>query len=64
MIRKRLKKSSKEEAQKFARMMEEEHVTFRERLVMILTAYVVLLLPSILILIALALFSLWLFGVL
>ncbi len=64
MIRKRLKKSSKEEDQKFARMMEEEHVTFRERLVMILTAYVVLLLPSILILIALALFSLWLFGVL
>ena len=64
MIRKRLKKSSKEEDQKFARMMEEEHVTFRERLVMILTAYVVLLLPSILIMIALALFSLWLFGVL
>ena len=64
MIRKRLKKSSKEEDQKFARMMEEEHVTFRERLIMILTAYVVLLLPSILILIALALFSLWLFGVL
>ena len=62
MIWRRLKKSTKEEDQKFAEMMEEEHVSFRESLLMTLTAYVVLLLPSILILLALALFSMWLFG--
>lgn len=62
MIWRRLKKSTKEEDQKFAEMMEEEHVPFRERMLMTLTAYVVLLLPSILILLALALFSMWLFG--
>lgn len=62
MIRKRLKKSTPEEDQDFARMMEEEQVTFRERLLMTFTAYAVLLVPSILVLAAFGLLALWLFG--
>ena len=40
------------------------HVSFRERLVMVLTAYVVILLPCLLILIGLCLLASWLFGLL
>ena len=43
---------------------DEVHVSFRERLVMVLTAYAVIVLPCLLVLIGLSLLACWLFGLL
>ncbi len=53
-----------EKGEEFGRQMEEEKVTLKEKLVMIFTAYVVLVLPAILFLLALLGFMLWVFGIL
>lgn len=44
--------------------MQEAGVSFREKLVMTLTAYVVIVLPCLLILIGLSVFMLWIMGLL
>ncbi len=59
MIWRRLRKSTKEEDRKFAQMMEDEHVTFKERLLMTLVAYAVILIPCILVLVGFGLLVLW-----
>ena len=65
MIWKRLKQYASEQEEKQGREEKEDiHVTFREQLVMVLTAYAVIVLPCVLILIGLCLLVSWLFGLL
>lgn len=64
MIWKRIRKSSQEEEKKFQKELREAGVSFREKLVMTLTAYVVLVLPCLLLLIGLSAFMLWIMGLL
>ena len=66
MIWGRLKKYAGEQEAKTPPEEErdEVHVSFRERLVMILTAYAVIVLPCLLVLIGLSLLVCWLFGLL
>ncbi|MCI8800424.1 hypothetical protein AMURIS_04562 [Acetatifactor muris] len=64
MIWKRIRKSSQEEEEKFQKELREAGVSFREKLVMTLTAYVVLVLPCLLLLIGLSAFMLWIMGLL
>ena len=51
MIFKRLKKSTPEQEEKFGRMMEEEKVGWKDKLAMILSAYMVIVLPCLLLLV-------------
>lgn len=65
MIWKRLKQYASEQEEKQGPEEKEDiRVPFREQLVMVLTAYVVILLPCFLILIGLYLLVSWLFGLL
>ena len=64
MIWKRIRKSSQEEEEKFQKELREAGVSFREKLVMTLTAYVVIVLPCLLLLIGLSAFMLWIMGLL
>ena len=64
MIFKRLKKSTPEEEEQFGQMLEQEKVGWKDRLAMMLSAYVVIVIPCILVLIGLSVFTLWLFGLL
>ena len=52
MIFKRLKKSTPEQEEEFGAMMEEEKVGWKDKLAMIISAYMVIVLPCLLILIA------------
>ena len=64
MIFKRLRKSTPEEEEQFGQMLEQEKVGWKDRLAMMLSAYVVIVIPCILVLIGLSVFTLWLFGLL
>lgn len=64
MIWKRIKKSSGEQEEKFKEMMTEEKVSFKEKLVMVLSGYLVILLPCLLILALFGFLMLWIFGAL
>lgn len=68
MIWKRLKKYANEQEERAEEEkqapQEDLHVSFREQLLMILTAYVVILIPCLLVLIGLCLLVSWLFGLL
>lgn len=54
MIFKRLKKSTKEQDQEFAERMSDEHVTWKDKFAMVFSAYLVILIPCILVLLAFA----------
>lgn len=64
MIWKRIKKSSGEQEEKFKEMMAEEKVSFKEKLAMVLSGYLVILLPCLLILALFGFLMLWIFGAL
>ena len=64
MIWKRIKKSSGEQEEKFKEMMTEEKVSFKEKLAMVLSGYLVILLQCLLILALFGLLMLWIFGAL
>ena len=64
MIWKRIKKSSGEQEEKFKEMMTEEKVSFKEELAMVLSGYLVILLPCLLILALFGFLMLWIFGAL
>jgi len=64
MIFKRLRKSTPEEEEQFARMLEEEKVGWKDKLAMLFSAYVVIMLPCLLVLIGMSVFMLWVFGLL
>ena len=58
---KKLKKSTPEQEEEFQKMLEEEKVTWKDRLAMVLAAYLTILLPCALILVTLGLLLIWLF---
>ena len=64
MIWKRLKKPSREKEQEFQDMMSGEEVTWKDKLAMVFSAYLVILVPCIVILLAFGLLILWAFGAL
>ena len=64
MIWKRLKKSNPEQENQFAEQMKEAGVSPKDKLLMTLTAYVVILLPCLLVLLGLSVFMLWILGLL
>lgn len=61
---KEMKKPSPEEDEAFRKGMEGMKVDWKERLLMTLTAYVVIVLPCLLLLIGLSAFMLWIMGLL
>ena len=64
MIFKRLRKSTPEEEEQFGRMMEEQNVGWKDRFAMMISAYVVIVIPCLLVLIGMCVLMLWLFGLL
>lgn len=62
-IWKRLKKSTPEGEAKFRERMSDENVPFTDKLIMVMTAFVVLLLPSVLILVGISLLVMWIFRI-
>ena len=64
MIFKRLKKSTPEQEAEFAKMLEEEKVTWKDKFAMIFSAYLVILLPCVLVLVGCVAIMLWIFGLL
>ena len=64
MIFKRLKKSTPEEDEQFNSMMQDEAVTLKDRFAMFISAFCVLVLPSILVLGVLVFIMMWIFGLL
>ncbi len=59
---KKLKKSTPEEANDFAELLEEEKVGHKDRFAMVLSAFLVIVLPCFLILVVISALALWLFG--
>ncbi len=64
MIWRRLKKSTKEQNRAFQDLLEQEKVTWKDRLAMVFSAYLTILLPCLLILLAFAFVIMLLFGLL
>lgn len=64
MIWGRLKKSTPEQEKDFKERMSSEEVTWKDRIAMVLSAYVAILLPCIVIIALFALLILWVFGAL
>ncbi len=63
-FRKRLKKSTPEDEEKLAQAFEENQVGFKDRIAMVLSAFLVIVLPCVLILCAFAGIFFWLFSLL
>ena len=59
---KNLKKSTPEQEEQFKEMLYEEKVTWKDRIAMVLAAYLAILLPCALILTAVGLLLIWIFG--
>lgn len=62
-FRKKLKKSTDEEDKAFGKMMKEERVGFKDGFAMIISAFAVLVLPCLLILLGLSGLAMLLFGI-
>ena len=62
-FRKRLKKSTREEDKKFCDMMKEEKVGMKDAFAMIISAFAVLVLPCLLILVGLSVLAMLLLGI-
>ena len=64
MIWRRLKKSTPEQDEQFRQTMSDEKLTWRDKLAMMLSAYVAILLPCLLVLLVFGFLILLLFGAL
>lgn len=64
MILKRLKKSTPEEEEQFGKMLEEQKVGWKDKFAMMFSAYVVIVIPCLLVLIGMCVLMLWVFGLL
>ena len=64
MIWKRLKKSTPEQEEEFKERMSEENVSLKDKFAMVISAFLMLVLPSILVLGALVFIMFWIFGLL
>lgn len=62
MVFRRLKKPTAEQEREFQELMSDEQVTWKDRLAMVLSAYLTILLPCVLTLLAFAFLILWIFG--
>ncbi len=62
MIWGRLKKSTHEQEEDFKERMSD--VPLKDRAIMTITAYAVLVIPSLLVIVGLSLFTMWIFGLL
>ena len=62
MIFRRLRKSTDEEEEQFGRMFEEEKVGWKDKLAMLISAFFVIMIPCILVLLVFAGLILWLLG--
>ena len=62
MIWKRLKKSTPEEEKEFEERMSDEKLTFKDKLAMIISSILIIVLPCLVILLALSFLILWIFG--
>lgn len=62
MIFKRLKKSTDEEEEQFAEMLEEEHVGWQDKLAMMIAAFITIIVPCLLALLGFSALVLWLLG--
>ncbi len=63
MIWKRLKKSTPEQEEEFAQRMDEVKPGFKDKVAMLISALLVLVLPSVLVLVGLCALVLWIFGI-
>lgn len=63
-FRKKLKKITPEEESEFRENIHKENITFKDKMAMILSAYVVIVLPCLIVLILLSLLAMFLVGVL
>ena len=59
MIFKRLKKSTKEEEERFGLMMEEEQVGWKDKLAMLIAAFFTIMLPCVAVLLAFGGLIMW-----
>lgn len=64
MIWKRLKKSTPEQEAEFTERMSKENVPLTDRLIMIGTAFVVIVLPCLLVITGMSLLVMWILGML
>ena len=64
MIFKRLKKSTKEEEARFSRMLEEEQVSWKDKLAMLIAAFFTIMLPCVAVLLAFGGLIMWIIGLL
>lgn len=62
MIWRRLKKPTREQEEEFSDRMSDPEMTGKDRLAMVLSAFLVIVLPCLLVLSAFALLILWMFG--
>ena len=60
--RRQIKAVTREQEEEFSKVLKENNVDFKERLLMTATAFVTIVLPCLLVLGALSLFTLWVFG--
>ncbi len=63
-FRKRLRKSTPEEFNRFQEDMQNEGVKFKDKVAMVLSAYLIIVLPCLLILIGISLLAMFLLGML
>lgn len=64
MIWRRLKKSTREQEEEFGERLSEEKLSVKDKFAMVLSAFLVIVLPCIAILVGLSLLVMFLFGVL
>ena len=64
MIWKRLKKATPAEEAEFRKRMSKENVPFVDKLIMIGTAFVVIIIPCLLVIVGMSLLVMWLLGML
>lgn len=63
-FRKRLKKITPEEEKEFYENIQQEKITFKDKVAMILSAYIIIVLPCIIVLVLLSLLAMLILGIL
>lgn len=61
-FKKRLKKATEEDEARFAQAMEDNNVGFKDKIAMVVSAFLVIVLPCLLILLGISGIALWLFS--
>ena len=61
-FKKRLKKASEDDEARFVQAMEDNNVGFKDKIAMVISAFLVIVLPCLLILLGISGIALWLFS--